>query len=207
MYNSIFKILLSNIAIVLFLTACFQKSKNSNNQSDIRASKEELKTLEYDLKRGNKIAITTQGLLGKKLISAINSKGTHKALDFCNIEAIPLTDSMSMELNAKIKRVSDKNRNPNNAANEQELAYISNTKLEIIQNGKIKPKIFEKNNKVIGYYPIMTNALCLQCHGNLQTDVDQKTQNAIRKNYPKDLAIGYSVNELRGIWVIEMEKN
>jgi len=59
---------------------------------------------------------------------------------------------------------------------------------------------------VIGYYPIVTNKMCMQCHGNPEMDIDTKTFEIIKKRYPDDKAIGYTINELRGIWVIEMEK-
>src|SRR5690554_4696328 len=53
-------------------------------------------------------ASTTKATLGKNLTGAIMEGGTEHALDFCNVQAMPLTDSMSLVHNAKIKRVSDK---------------------------------------------------------------------------------------------------
>ncbi|MCB9226715.1 MAG: DUF3365 domain-containing protein [Chitinophagales bacterium] len=158
------------------------------------------------LKKGMNIALATKAELGKNLLNAIQTKGTDKALDFCNEKAIVLTDSMANELGAKIKRVSDKNRNPNNVANEQEQAYITLAKAAIAQNGKATPKVFEENGKMVGYYPITTNAMCLQCHGNIGTDINEKTLAAINQHYPNDKATGYASDELRGIWVVEMGK-
>ena len=158
------------------------------------------------LKKGKEIALGTKAVLGKNLLTAIKTKGTDKALAFCNEKAIHLTDSMSIELNTKVKRVSDKNRNPNNMANANELAYINEAKSALKTNGKAKPKIQDVGDKVIGYYPITTNKMCMQCHGNPKSDIDIKTFEMIEKRYPDDKAIGYTTNELRGIWVIEMEK-
>lgn len=158
------------------------------------------------LKEGMNIALATKAVLGKNLLNAIQTKGTDKALDFCNEKAVLLTDSMANELGASIKRVSDNNRNPNNLANEQELEYIINAKAEIAENGKAVPKVFEKDGKMVGYYPITTNAMCLQCHGKIETDINEKTLAAINKHYPEDKATGYSSDQLRGIWVIEMTK-
>ncbi len=72
---------------------------------------------------------------------------------------------MAVALNTKIKRVSDKNRNPENKANEAELAYIAAAKLAIAQGEKAKPQLTMFGEKQIGYYPIMTNKMCMQCHG------------------------------------------
>jgi len=156
------------------------------------------------IETGQNIASQTQGILGKNLMAAIQSKGTEHALSFCSIKAIPLTDSMAIALNTKIKRVSDKNRNPENKANEAELAYIAAAKLAISKGEKPKPQLTIVGEKQIGYYPIMTNKMCMQCHGQPETEVLPNTLSKIHQLYPNDLAMGYKLNELRGIWVIEM---
>ncbi|HPQ22271.1 MAG TPA: DUF3365 domain-containing protein [Saprospiraceae bacterium] len=158
------------------------------------------------LKEGKNIALSTKSILGKNLLNAIQTKGTPSALEFCNTRAIPLTDSMAVALNANIKRVSDKNRNPNNAANEEELKYIAKVKTEVANGENPSPKAIESGDKVIAYYPIMTNKMCLQCHGNTNDDISVETQSSIKKLYPHDLATGYKENELRGIWVVTMDR-
>ena len=165
----------------------------------------ETDTTDY-LKKGRDLALSTKAVLGKNLLSAIREKGTDGALQFCSDRAITLTDSMALALDAKIKRVSDQNRNPGNSANDNELAYILQAKSEIEQEGKAKPKVFEKDSKMIGYYPILTNTMCLQCHGKPESNIKNSTLSLIHQLYPEDRATGYSENELRGIWVIEMEK-
>lgn len=162
-------------------------------------------TTDY-VKEGQNIALSTKAVLGKNLLTAIQSKGTDKALEFCNTKAIPLTDSMSTVLNAGVRRVSDNNRNPDNLANATELEYIRKAKQQIAESGKATPEVHEEAGKMIGYYPIMTNAMCLQCHGKPQVDINENTLAALQNLYPDDKATGYGENQLRGIWVIEMDK-
>ena len=152
---------------------------------------------------GLEYALGTKKVLGKNLMGAIQKKGTLEALSFCNIQAIPLTDSMSTKFNASIKRVSDKNRNPNNKANTEELQYIAQFKKELAAKKEIKPVVIEKGNKVQFYYPIETNTMCLQCHGK---QIKPEVSKQIMKLYPKDLAIGYNESEVRGIWSITFDK-
>jgi hypothetical protein len=154
---------------------------------------------------GQSIALKTKGVLGKNLLEAINSKGTEHAMSFCSTRAIPLTDSMAKALKAHIKRVSDKNRNPQNKANQDELDYIALTKKLIAQGKKPKPKISNISGKQVAYYPIIANKMCMQCHGQVNTEVLPATLAKINGLYPDDKAIGYKIDELRGIWVIEME--
>lgn len=154
---------------------------------------------------GLEYALSTKKILGKNLMGAIQKKGTMHALEFCTIKAIPLTDSMSTKYNETIKRVSDRNRNPINKANIDELAVIEKYKKLVAVNQETKPVVIEKGNKVQFYYPITTNTMCLQCHGtadNIKPEVRTKTL----KLYPKDLAVGYFENQVRGIWSITFDK-
>ena len=57
---------------------------------------------------GKQLAIQTKSSLANYLISSISEKGSEGAVEFCNIKAIPITDSMSVVLGAKIKRDSER---------------------------------------------------------------------------------------------------
>lgn len=152
---------------------------------------------------GMAYAISTKAALGKNLIGTIQKDGTIAAVEFCNVAAYPITDSMAVKNNANIKRVSDKPRNLNNQANTKELAHISKFKEDISAKIEPKPIIKETNNTVQFYYPIVTNTMCLQCHGK---QVNPEVYKTIKALYPKDKAIGYMENEVRGIWSISFDK-
>jgi len=154
---------------------------------------------------GLEYALSTKKVLGQHLMGSIQNKGTLEAVAFCNIKAMPLTDSMSKVHNAIIKRVTDKPRNPDNKANSEDLKYLNLYKSQIAVNQEVKPAIIEKQNKIQFYYPITTNTMCLQCHGK-ESDIEPETKTKLLKLYPNDLAFGYSENELRGIWSIEFDK-
>jgi cytochrome c553 len=156
--------------------------------------------------RGLKYALSTKAVLGKNLMGTIQKKGVLEALAFCNIQAYPLTDSMALVHNASIKRVTDKPRNPNNRANAEELGYIDTFKQVIAANEEAKPIVKEFNDKVNVYYPITTNTMCIQCHGIPNTDISDDVYKKIKLLYPKDLAIDYKENEVRGIWHVKFDK-
>jgi hypothetical protein len=159
------------------------------------------------LETGKGLAMQTKASLGKNLALAINEKGSDGAVEFCNIQAIPIIDSMSVVLNAKIKRVSDKPRNSNSQASEVELAYINSWKVAKANGEKHPPLLSELDGKMVGYYPIVTNQMCLQCHGAPEKEINTKTLSKIKKLYPTDKATGYTEGEIRGIFVVEMNKN
>lgn len=162
--------------------------------------------LTFYQKKGMELALATKAVLGKNLIQALQEHGSEGALEFCGERAIPLTDSMQVALGAFIKRVSDQNRNPENTANEDELAYIQRAKKQLAAGNEIAPFVQDYRTKLVGYYPILTNSMCLQCHGDPQTDIQPVTLALINERYPNDLATGYQAGELRGIWVVEMDR-
>lgn len=147
-------------------------------------------------------ALGTKKVLGKNLMSTIQKKGTLEALQFCNHKAYPLTDSMSVKFNAKIKRVSDKPRNPKNTANKKELEIINQYKKLVAKKAEINPITETNNGKTQFYYPIVTNSMCLQCHGKPTQQVKPMTLKKLVALYPLDKATGYTENEVRGIWSI-----
>jgi len=154
------------------------------------------------LAQGKKLSMRAQQELGRNLMGALNKAGVVHAMNFCNEKALFLTDSMAKVMNVSIKRVSDKNRNPRNAANESEIAYIQLLKNNL-KNG-IEPKPGSKviDGKKVGYYPIMTNQMCMQCHGS-GAEITPETKDKISKYYPEDKAKDYKPNEIRGLWVVE----
>lgn len=44
--------------------------------------------------------------------------------------------------------------------------------------------------------------MCLQCHGKKES-LAESVNSKLTKLYPNDKAIGYGINEIRGIWSIE----
>jgi cytochrome c553 len=155
--------------------------------------------------RGLKYALGTKAELGKNLMGKIQKEGTTAAITFCNEKAYPLTDSMAIVYNASIKRVSDKPRNENNKANSKEIKYIENYKTVIAKGEEVQPITEIIEDKVHVYYPIVTNSMCLQCHGKPKANITQVDYKVIKGLYPKDMAIGYGENEVRGIWHVELD--
>lgn len=154
---------------------------------------------------GLQLAMTLQQTLGSHLKAAIESGGPEHALEFCNIRAIPLTDSVSTALNASIKRISDQPRNPNNRANNDEVAIIEAMKNSLAEGESPQPDLVVIGDKVIGYYPIITNELCMNCHGNTKSDISESTLKKLQELYPTDQATGYGIGELRGVFKVEMD--
>jgi hypothetical protein len=137
----------------------------------------------------------------------MQKEGPVAALKFCNERAYPLTDSMATVHNAKIKRVSDKARNPRNKANAQEMEHIAFFKDKIRANEVYEPIVIENGDYTHFYAPIVTNDMCLKCHGKPTVDIGSEVVSILNERYPEDAANGYSTNEVRGIWSITFQKD
>ena len=154
---------------------------------------------------GMAYAMEAKTVLGKSLVKAIGEKGTMGALAFCTTKASALTDSVSVMKNAIIRRITDKPRNPANRADTEELGYITYFKKLVAAGKEPKPIVKRAQGEVDFYYPIITNSVCLQCHGKPNEQVLPETMTMLKSLYPKDEAIGYGENEVRGLWSINFE--
>jgi hypothetical protein len=158
-------------------------------------------------KSGNEISKQTQGVLLANVSKAMQQGGSLYAVEFCNLQASGLVDSLNAEFNCEISRITPKNRNPENhlqtKTDRQIWTYFSN----IQQNDKMHDTLVENKGKIIYYKPILTGMpACLQCHGPVQ-DIAPETRKKIQTLYPDDKATGYVLNELRGMWKIGFEGN
>jgi cytochrome c553 len=157
------------------------------------------------LGKGRYIVMTTKKTLGKNLKKTIKSKGTKAAVNFCSINATPILDSMKTVFNADIVRVSNKNRNPDNQSNKKETEYILSYQTQLDNGEDLNPILEETEEQVAFYMPIVTNEMCIQCHG-VKENIKPEVLAEIKKHYSNDKAIGYDVNQIRGIWRVKMLK-
>jgi len=170
----------------------------------LSCSQEEEKINSTTKEAAIRYAHETKKVLGKGLKHAIKQKGLVYAITFCSDTAEVLAQNAVKDLDVEIKRVSDRNRNPNNAANEEELSYINKAKKELLEGKEIQAAFHRSQGKVVAYIPILTKPFCLTCHGEPNVAISPEVHQKIGELYPDDKAINYKDNELRGIWVVEM---
>jgi hypothetical protein len=144
----------------------------------------------------------TKKTLVKTLTQKIEEGGAESAVTFCKTEAGPLVKSVADKHGLEIKRVTDKPRNQNNLASEAELRIIEKYKQELLEG-----KTLEATTTDSHYYePLVTNALCMQCHGEKGKNIAPGTAGKIAELYPEDKAFGYRENEVRGLIRIARSK-
>lgn len=153
------------------------------------------------LKRGDQLVAVTFDTLRNSLLAAIREQGFADAVKFCNERAYPLTASYATD-GIILKRTSARYRNPANQPDS-----LEQTILEAFQTDGSHTKLIHTPGEVHYIKPIVTQAMCLNCHGSPNTDIKPETQAALQKTYPQDKATGYAESELRGIWHIIFPAN
>jgi len=188
---------------LLFLVSIAIISCNSNQNEKIP---DEIYS-EYTQK-GNEISGKAQSVLLTNVSSAMQKGGPEYAIEFCNIQASPLIDSLSKANNCTISRVSAKNRNPGNALKNNKEKQLWNVYAARLENGNSSDTLIQEGKTLVYYKPIKTAMpACLKCHGTPGEDIQPATHETIRELYPNDEATGYSLNEFRGLWKIEFDSN
>ena len=82
------------------------------------------------IENGKEIASATFLSLSTELQKAMKTGGVDHALSYCNLNASGITDSLSTQYNADIKRTSLKFRNPGNAPSKAEEKFFINWKIK-----------------------------------------------------------------------------
>lgn len=170
---------------------------------------EELTESEHDkfMAIGDSISMHAQQVLLANVANAMKEGGPVGAVDYCNVNAIPLTDSISDIHKASIRRYSDKYRNPFNAIDKKKEKDAWNQMLTSTSAGEYEGKDFliQEGDTVFYYKPIPIGmSTCLFCHGSKDGDIAAETLDEINLKYPNDLATGYRMGELRGLWRVSM---
>ncbi|MCB9233574.1 MAG: DUF3365 domain-containing protein [Bacteroidia bacterium] len=153
------------------------------------------------MQKGLDIIGPSQQVLGGKLKAALEAGGVQHAVQYCNIAAFPLMDSLSQTYQVKIRRTSLKARNPKDAPDAAEREMLESFTARYHAGESLDPVIRNLEGGKKGFYaPILVQEMCLKCHGIKGTDIADADYAIISDLYPKDLATEYKSGDLRGIW-------
>ena len=177
-------LLLSIISAVLFLSS-FSSSAQSIGVPALKAEA---------------VTIVKQfgGTLKPQLKKALAEGGVLKAIEVCSVKAPEIAKNLSQSTEWQVKRVSLKARNhPNAIPNAWEKSVLESFNQRQKQGESAKK--MAKAEVVGDEFRFMkaqgTELLCLTCHG---TKLNAETKTALKKYYPKDQALGYSLGQVRG---------
>ena len=138
--------------------------------------------------------------LKRTLLQAIAAGGPVNAIGVCKLEAPAIAGRLASE-GWQLRRTALRVRNPLNepTAREREVLEWMQAQLAAGANPanlSISRVEVEAQGTVFHYLqPIMTGALCLNCHGEV---LAPELRQALQASYPQDQATGFKEGELRG---------
>lgn len=153
---------------------------------------------------GNEISNQAQATLLANVGSAIQTGGPEYAVEFCNLKASGIVDSLNAVYQCNISRVSNKNRNQGNSLSTKTDQII----WQFFEDHSLSDTVIQVKN-TFTYYKRINTAMpaCLKCHGVPESDMNEATLTKLKMLYPNDLATGYQLNEFRGLWKVRFEAN
>ena len=189
---------ISMLCLVLFACNGDKRAKESHDQ-----------LMEVALEQGDRISVAAQKALGGQLKKALTQGGIPNAVQFCNQAAYPILDTLTTDFEAVVKRTSLRTRNPRNTANETEKGILEDYSRLLSVGNTLKPRAEMLNEKQILYArPILLdNPLCLNCHGQVESQIPGENYALIKKLYPHDEAVDFELGDLRGIWSITFDED
>ena len=161
---------------------------------------------EYILK-GKEIANATASAMLAEVGKNMQQGGVGQTVSFCSEQAEFLTHEMAQKNGVTIKRTSHLIRNEKNKPNAREQEMISHFLKMKAEAKELKPMVEKNNYGTVQFYaPIMVAQKCTLCHGVLGETLSVQSDSIIKTVYPKDQAIGFRENDIRGIWSINFLK-
>lgn len=198
-----------------FLVACGNGEKVSkevfeevNRNMEVKRLTE-AEILEEAMVWGDSITKEAQAQLINQLQEAISEKGVPGAIEFCQVNALPILDQLGDRYQVKIKRASNRFRNPADKPDEEEMPILEAYEYNAENGLKSDPNIQKINGGQVFLYtkPItIPSALCLSCHGTEGKEISSETLAKLAEKYPNDQAKGHQLDDLRGMWSVRIPK-
>lgn len=174
------------LSMLLLILSCQHGERSEGREHALKAAADTL-------------TLRAQQQIMSQLLAAIDEGGVAYAVDFCNLEALPLTRAAADGFPGRLMRVSDRNRNPEQAlSTETDRALFGYFQA----NDTASDSLVREEDKYVYYKRInLLMPTCLKCHGG-SSEIDEATRARIDAHYPSDQARGYELNELRGMWKV-----
>ena len=179
----------------------------TTENSGIAAQPEEIdaQLVQTETQRAKQAIKTLATELQAELKKALNEGGPVNAITVCNTKAHQIAANISSDLDLTLKRVSLKNRNPDNVPNEWQKKVLADfeerkrngepvaelTYTEVLATGSGKEFRFMK--------AIPTGPICVKCHG---TEISDEVKTRLDQLYPNDKARGFRPGDIRGAFVV-----
>jgi len=128
-------------------------------------------------------------------------------MGFCSAKAEDITKDINKKLPeySSVRRTAIKIRNENNHPDSLDIKVMKEYKESIAAKTFLPTdiKIVKEGDTTRIYKALITQSVCLKCHGS---NISKEIQNVIATNYPNDMAVEFEEGTLRGVIVSEIKR-
>jgi len=197
-------------SMILITAVCFDAQAQSNTVQEAQydANSSSVSTgIDFDTEKQRSIEAVKvfATSLQTELKKGLKEGGAPNAITICNTRAVLIAMDVSKKKNLTIKRVSLKNRNPDNAPNEWQKKILENFEKRKLSGEPVAELTYadvaeiDSRKQFRFMKAIPTKAICITCHGeNISVDVKDR----LDQLYPNDKARGYRPGDIRGAFVV-----
>ncbi|MEA3288615.1 MAG: DUF3365 domain-containing protein [Campylobacterota bacterium] len=193
---------LSAVCATLLITGC------ANNEQNITTTKKDIVSDKEIKLQAKQAIIAVGGALKKNMIEKMKAGGPANAAEFCSVSATNLAKEVSKTLpeGVSVKRITDKPRNINNQATQEQSKILKELESNMKQDKKADTLVKQiSNNHYQVYKAVQVGGKCTICHGT-ETKRNQNAYNVIASKYPNDKAIDYKKGDFRGAFLVDIIK-
>lgn len=191
------------LVALLILPSCRNEVEETAKEPDL--AMEERERL---MATGKGIVQELATTLGARLKMALAEGGPVSAVKVCQLEAGPMTDSVSgNHERVTVSRTSLKYRNPKNAPGELDRKVLESWQRALDEGKDLPPlevELVDESTAVV-YKPILLQPLCVNCHG-AEEQLLPELVTVLDDLYPEDRARGFKVGDLRGAFRVEIAR-
>lgn len=208
------KVVISTSALFL-LFSCGPKERVSKETfEEVNKAMEvkrltEVEILDEAMIWGDSISTEAQAQLIYALQNAVAEKGVPGAIEFCNVQALPILAEVGEKYGVEIRRASNRYRNPTDQPTEEEKSILDAYEYNAESGNKSEPNIQKFENGEVYLYTkaiVIPGEFCLSCHGEPGKEIKEETLQKLADLYPQDNAKGHTIGDLRGMWSIKIPK-
>lgn len=182
---------------ILLTTVLFLLSFNSMAESAIP---------EQALNEARATVKAFAGQMQSVLKPAMKKGGPVEAIEVCNLQAVPIANSVSAKSDWQVRRTALKVRNADNQPDAWELQVLEAFEQrkaagEDIKTMEYSVQLASNGQSVYRYMKaIPTGELCLKCHGS---EINSAVSSSLKVHYPNDQAVGFNMGDIRGAFSLQ----
>lgn len=159
------------------------------------------------MKMGEAVTRGVQTALIRKLTAAIAAEGLVEAGRYCRQANLPGADSLGKAYQAGIRRYRLKGELDKQGLGDKAFQLLDAYRYSAEQNQSIDPGVQGDGQTMLYSAPVvLSNAVCLKCHGQVGSDLSEADYRALSARYPLDSLVNYRTGQPLAVWLLRFPR-